>query len=293
LSAEIVRVGATVDRLGEGLLWDDRRGLLYWCDAMEGRIHRLDPVDGAHSEVSTGKMIGAIALRQSGGAVAALDDGFYFLDLETGRSAPIATFDLGRDDIRFNDGKVDRQGRFIAGGMHIRPPKDGVYVGAMYRLGGDLVATQLEAGIGNCNGPCFSPDGATFYFSDSPRRLIYAYDYDPAGGALANRRIFADTHPFDSPPDGATVDSDGFLWSAMVTGGKIVRFDPKGKAERIIETPFRHPTDVAFGGPALDILYVTSISRSPNISASESEAGGLFAIHGLGMKGLAEPRFVG
>jgi sugar lactone lactonase YvrE len=292
MSVEIIRVGETVDRLGEGLLWDNRRRRLYWCDAMEGLVHCLDPVSGAHSEVSTGKMIGAIALRESGGALAALTDGFYFLDLETGRSTPVATFDLGRDDIRFNDGKMDRQGRFIAGAMHIRPPDDGVYAARMYRLGIDLVATQLEAGIGNCNGPCFSPDGATFYFADSPRRQIYAYDYDPATGALANRRIFADTHQFDSPPDGATVDSEGFLWSAMVTGGKIVRFDPTGKAERIIEMPIRHPTNVTFAGPALDVLYVTSISKSPNIRTVEPQAGGLFAIHGLGASGLAEPRFL-
>jgi L-arabinonolactonase len=291
MRAEITRVGATIDRLGEGLLWDDRRQLLYWCDAMEGRLHCLDPATGAHVEVATGKQIGSIALREQGGAIAALDDGFYFLDLETGASQPVATFDLGRDDIRFNDGKVDRQGRFIAGGMHIRPPTDGVYVGAMYRLDGALSATLLESGIGNCNGPCFSPDGATFYFADSPRRQIYAYDYDPASGAVANRRVFADTQQFDSPPDGATVDSEGFLWSAMVTGGCIVRFDPVGKVERIIETPVRHPTNVAFAGPALDTLYVTSISRSPNIAAAEPEAGGLFAIHGLGVKGLAEPRF--
>lgn len=293
MSHEIIRVGTTIDRLGEGLLWDTRRRLLYWCDAMEGRIHCLDPASGAHREVATGKQIGSMALRESGGAVAALDDGFYFLDLDTGGSQPVAIFDLGRSDLRFNDGKVDRQGRFVAGAMHIRPPPDGVYVGAMYRLDRTLATTLLESGIGNCNGPCFSPDGATFYFADSPRRRIYAYDYDVGTGALANRRVFADTQQFNSPPDGATVDADGCLWSAMVTGGRIVRFDPAGKVERVVEMPVRHPTNVSFAGPMLDTLYVTSISRSPNIAASEPEAGGLFAIHGLGVKGLAEPRFSG
>jgi L-arabinonolactonase len=291
MSVEIVRVGTTVDKLGEGLLWDDRRQLLYWCDAMAGRLHRLDPKTGAHRDVSVGKMIGAIALRESGGAVAALEDGFYFLDLDTGSSQPIVTFDVAREGIRFNDGKVDRQGRFIAGGMHIRPPKDGVYVATMRRLDVDLTTALLETAIGNCNGPCFSPDGATFYFADSPRRQIYAYDYDVATGALSNRRVFADTRAFESPPDGATIDADGFLWSAMVTGGKIVRFDPSGAVERVIETPVRHPTNVAFAGPLLDVLYVTSISESPNIRAAEPEAGGLFAIHGLGVRGLSEPRF--
>jgi sugar lactone lactonase YvrE len=95
----------------------------------------------------------------------------------------------------------------------------------------------------------------------------------------------------EEPPDGATIDAEGFLWCAMGTGGKIVRFDPTGEVERTIEMPVRHPTNVA--GPALDILYVTSILRSPNIQAVEPESGALFAIHGLGAIGFAEPRFRG
>jgi sugar lactone lactonase YvrE len=293
MNVEIIRVGTTIDRLGEGLLWDDRRQLLYWCDAMEGRLHRLDPATGAHGEISIGKMIGAIALREGGGAIAALNDGFYFLNLDTGLSEPIVTFDFGRDDIRLNDGKVDRQGRFIAGGMHIRQSQDDAYVANIFRLDDDLSTTVLESSVGNCNGPCFSLDGETFYFADSPRRQIYAYDYHVATGALANRRVFVDTNRLDSPPDGATIDAEGFLWSAMVTGGKIVRFDPTGKVDRTVEMPVRHPTNVTFAGPDLDVLYVTSISKSPNIQAAEPEAGALFAIHGLGVKGLAEPRFCG
>ena len=293
MSYEIARVGTTIDRLGEGLLWDDQRRQLYWCDAMEGRLHRLDQATGAHTEVRIGKMIGALVLREAGGAVAALDDGFYFLDLDTGTTQTIATFDFGRDDIRLNDGNVDHEGRFIAGGMHIRPPQDGNYVANIYRLASDLSTTILESAVGNCNGPCFSPDGRTFYFADSPRRQIYSYDYDVVTGHLANRRVFADTNQFDSPPDGATVDSEGFLWSAMVTGGKIVRFDPTGKVAQTVEMPVRHPTNVAFAGPDLDILYVTSISKSPNIQAIEAQAGALFAIHGLGAKGLVGPRFRG
>jgi sugar lactone lactonase YvrE len=290
---EIVRVGMGVDRLGEALLWDDSRNTLYWCDAMAGLLHRLGPGDSEPLTIDIGKAIGAIALRQSGGGVAALDDGFYFLDLTTGAMEPIARFDHGRADIRFNDGKVDRQGRFLAGTMHMKPPADEVYLGSLRRLDPDGKTALLESGIGVCNGLCFSPDGRTFYFADSPRRRIYAYAYDPERGTISDRRIFADTSALNSPPDGATVDAEGFLWSAMATGGKIVRYDPDGNIAGIIDMPVNHPTNVAFGGAGLDVLYVTSLSESPDITASEPGAGGLYAVHGLDVLGLPEPRFLG
>ena len=106
----------------------------------------------------------------------------------------------------------------------------------IYRLDSELSTTILE--VGSCNGPYFSLDGGTFYFADSPRRRIYSYDYDVATGRLANRRVFADTNQFNSPPDGATVDSEGFLWSTMFTGGKIVRVDPTAKWCRPLKCQF-------------------------------------------------------
>jgi sugar lactone lactonase YvrE len=290
---EIKRVGDTVDRLGEGLLWDNVQNVLYWTDALEGIVHRLDPATAERKDLRLPDQIGALALRESGDAIVTLTDGVYFLDLTTGATQPAVLFNHGRDDIRFNDGAVDRQGRFLAGTMHIRPPADGVNVGTLHRFDPDGATEVLEQGIGNTNGTCFSPDGRTFYFTDSPRREIYAYRYDTKTGRPNGRRIFAETGSFDSPADGQTVDADGFLWSALVTAGKVARFDPAGRLDRLIELPVRHPTNVAFGGPDLDVLYVTSISKSPNITATEHGAGGLYAIRGLGVTGLAEPRFAG
>lgn len=289
---EITRVGDTIDQLGEGLLWDDQSQVLYWTDAMQGIVHRLEPTTGERSDHRLPGQIGSLALREQVGAIVTLENGFYTLDLDTGETKPLALFDVP-EGLRFNDGKVDRQGRIVAGTMHIRAPADGVFRGALYRLDPDGSTELLEEGVGNTNGPCFSPDGRTFYFADTPRRKIFAYDYSTATGSVANKRVFADLVPFESGPDGQTVDAEGFLWSTLFNIGKIVRFDPDGKVERLLDVPVSYPTNVAFGGPGLDVLYLTSLSKSPNFAGKTANDGGLFRIDGLGIRGLPEPRFRG
>jgi L-arabinonolactonase len=289
---EITRIGDTTDQLGEGLLWDDVAQILYWTDAVQGIVHRLDPVSGERRDHRLPGQIGSLALRRKGGAIVTLENGFYALDLETGETAPLALLDVP-EGLRFNDGKVDRQGRIVAGTMHIRPPADGRYLGALYRLDPDGTVELLETDVGNTNGPCFSPDGETFYFADTLRRKIFAYRYRPADGQIRDKRILADVGQFDSGPDGATVDADGFMWSTLFNVGKVVRFDPGGKIDRLIDVPVSHPTNVAFGGRDLDVLYLTSLSKSPNFTGKAPGDGGLFQIHGLGVKGLPEPRFLG
>lgn len=143
------------------------------------------------------------------------------------------------------------------------------------------------------NGACFSPDGETFYFADSPRRTIWAYDYEGATGALSNMRTFIDLHLLDALPDGATVDEDGCLWCALVTQGRIGCFSPEGELIRLIDVPTDHPSSVNFGGPDLDVLYVTSIWEFEDMKTENEADGRLFAIHGLDTVGLPEPRFAG
>ena len=158
-----------------------------------------------------------------------------------------------------------------------------------------MTCHKLESGIVVSNGPCWSPDNKTFYFSDT-WQAIYAYDYDIETGMLSNKRSFA---PVDNKsqgfPDGATVDSDGFLWSAQVYGGRINRYSPDGKLDRSIDFPIQNITSVMFGGPDLDILFVTSMARQPvrGNPPSDPRSGGLFAVHGLGIRGVPEPRFAG
>jgi sugar lactone lactonase YvrE len=186
---------------------------------------------------------------------------------------------------------VDRQGRFVAGSMDYAE-KDGV--GKLFRLDPDLSVHQLDDDIVVSNGPCWSPDGKTFYFADSMRKVIYAYDYDTGTGDVRSRRTFCSFELLRGYPDGATVDEEGYLWSAEVYSGRLIRFDPNGVVDRIVGLPVQSTTSIIFGGADLDIAYVTSMARPMGGQYhQEREAGCLFAVHGLGVRGIPEPRFAG
>ncbi len=289
---EIECIGNARYSLGEGPLWDPIGGVLYWVDSHAPAIWRHDPSTGdIEGWDLPGGTVGSIALRERGGAVLAMDDGFHFFDFDTGAGAAIADVEAGEPKTRFNDGKVDRRGRFVAGSMHedLSEP-----LGALYRLDADFGWVRLDGGITCSNGPCWSPDGRTFYFADSPRRTIWAYDYDLDAGALANKRVFVSTGAFDAFPDGATVDAEGHLWSALFGSGRIARFAPDGSLDRTVELPVAWVSSVMFGGPGLDVLFAISIGgRLLDERDPSPDAGALFAIHGLGVKGLPEPRFAG
>lgn len=291
MSVEIRRLDTGRDLLGEGPLWDPRDEVLYWVDSNGCRVRRLDPAGGEVRDWPVPERIGSLALRESGGAVVALKSGFHFLDFESGATAPIVDPEAGEERTRFNDGKVDRRGRFLAGSMDM--PGMNAFRGALYRLDPDLSVTRLRAGIGISNGPCFSPDGGTFYFADSVRRTIWAHDYDSATGEISNMRVFAGPETLGAVPDGATVDADGCVWSALVSRGRIGRFSPDGELVRAVDVPTDHPSSVMFGGPGLDVLYVTSIWEWQQVRTGNDADGRLFAIYGLGATGLPEPRFAG
>jgi sugar lactone lactonase YvrE len=289
----IERVGDSVDLLGEGIVWDALSQRLYWVDAYSFLIHELDLSTGRRRDFSTnGSKPGCLALRDAGGAVVALEDGFYFYDFEAAGLTRIpGTPVIDDENLRYNDGKVDRQGRFLAGTVQIPPPPVEEFRGWLCRLDADLSVSFIEDRVGACNGPCFSPDGRTLYVADSGHFAIFAYDYDTDTGALSNKRLFVDTRPFKSKPDGATVDADGCMWTTYVDASKVVRYTPDGKLDRELDVPIRYPSNVSFGDSDLGTLFVTSISRASRFQATEPDAGGLFAITGLGVIGIPEPRF--
>ena len=287
---KISRVEAPRCSVGEGPVWDVAEQALYFVDILGKVVMRHDPAtESTHSWPVPG-IIGSMALREGGGAIVALEDGVYTLDFDTGDCAPLARPGTVDPRVQFNDGKVDRRGRFIVGTTD-RGMKE--YIGEVLSLDESGRLTTIDSGICISNGPCWSPDDKTFYFSDSIPKTIYAYDYDVDSGLVANRRVFASTVDLGGIPDGATVDADGCMWMAICEGAKVVCFRPDGGIERIVETPVPLPASVMFGGPDLDRLYVTSIDPAFLGRPSPAGSGDLFVIDGLGVRGVAEPRYRG
>ncbi len=278
--------------LGEGPLWDVAQQSLYWIDSADGRIFR-STADGERIRAwEVGQKIGSMALTQDGaGAITALQDGLWRLDFGTGELTLLAEIEADLPHNRLNDGKVDRAGRFVFGSMDTLEDSPS---GKLYSYSPDGTLTVLDENITVSNGPCFSPDGSILYFADTWTGEIWAYDYDLGTGAVSDRRTFATVDTSGGgAADGATVDADGYLWQALVYGGKIIRYAPDGSVDRVIDFPVRKPTSVMFGGPDLDTLYVTSMAKPPlpRFPGDGQLRGSLFAIRGLGVRGIPELRF--
>jgi sugar lactone lactonase YvrE len=289
MSITIEKIGEVKNKLGEGPLWDVAEKALYWIDIGAPAIYRLDPKTNDIKSWKTPKPIASLALREKGGAVLALSDGFYLFDFELGEAKQVGD-PIAKPGTTFNDGKTDARGRFIAG---TRDSKFTERIGSIFSLDASLKCTMLEPAIGCTNGPCFSPDNRTFYCADSVSGMISAYDYDLAAGTVSNKRLFAKTKGLGGAPDGATVDAEGNLWSAIAGGGKIVCFKPDGSIARTVEVPAPIVTSVMFGGDNLDVMYATSIGEKILGMEPGAEGGSLFTIKGLDVKGKPEPRFAG
>src|SRR5215472_10093261 len=275
MAITIEKIGGIKNKLGEGPVWDVAEKALYWIDGSAPAIYRLDPKSGDIKSWKTPKPIGSLALREKGGAVCALSDGFYLFDFKTGEAQQIGGA-VAKPGTTFNDGKTDGRGRFVAGS-----------------LDASLRCKVLEPAIGCTNGPCFSPDNRTFYCADSVARTISAYDYDLATGSVSNKRLFATIKGLGGVPDGATVDAEGHYWSAIAGGGKIVCYNPDGSIARTVEVPVPIITSLMFGGDNLDVMYATSIGEKILNMEPGADGGSLFAIKGLGVNGKPEPRFAG
>jgi sugar lactone lactonase YvrE len=183
--SEVEHLLAVQNSLGEGPLWHPKEQTLYWVDIDKHCFHRLIPQTDQHETFAVGLPIGVLAFRSRGGLVMATRDGFAFWDFDKQTLEFIADPEADKPEARFNDGAVDRQGRFWAGTM------SDDFTNSLYRLDPDGSVRKMESGIGVSNGTGWSPDDKIMYFTDSPKRIIYAYDFDPATGAIENRRTFA------------------------------------------------------------------------------------------------------
>lgn len=280
--------------LGESPCWDPVAQCLWWIDIYGCEIHRFDPAGNAGQHWRTPQRPGSLAVDARGGLVLAMGDGFHHFDPATGAFQPRAMAEPDMPETRMNDGRTDRQGRFWCGSMFEvegAPPRA---AGALYRFDADRGCHKVVDGIGCSNGLAWSPDGRTMYHTDSHMPRIWAWDYDPATGDIAGRRVFVDLSAIGAVADGATVDAEGCYWVALPFSSQVHCYDPAGRLVRALPTPVDVPTCCEFGGPDLDILYVTTatLGRPSDQLAGQPWAGSLLAID-VGAKGLAAAPFGG
>jgi sugar lactone lactonase YvrE len=272
--------------LGEGPLWNDEDGKFWWTDILASRLHRMDPQTRVIETIATPERLGCFAFisGEQRRILAAFESGVGVFDCGTGTVEWLARPEVGTGR-RFNDGRVDRQGRFWIATMVEDPVRAGAESAALYRFDSRGLSVQ-ETGVRIGNGLCVSPDGGTLYFADSPRQSIHAYDLDQATGALSGRREFATVA--EGYPDGAAVDRQGCLWSARWGAGRLVRHAPDGSVLDLLPLPVQHPTCVAFGGPDLRLMFVTSAQHGP--TAPEDPSAGSVLLFKSDVAGLPGQR---
>lgn len=243
--------------LGESPVWSVERQALFFVDITGRRLHRYDPAATLHESWPVDEDIGCVAPAADGGFVAAMRSGVWRLDNEGRKVRQLAANPEDPAVSRFNDGKVDPRGRFLAGTLD--EPKAGGKAG-LYRLDGKALVRLVDSVL-TSNGLAWSPEGRTLYHADTPRFVVRAYDYDLATGEIANGRVFfeRDAAAVDrARPDGAAVDVEGCYWSALYDGARVARYDPGGRLMAEYPAPARKVTMPAFGGADLRTLYLTS-----------------------------------
>lgn len=281
--AAIEPLTATRHALGEGVVWDERAGVLRWTDILASRLWQYDPASGTTRHWDLPARLGCFAATPDPDVLLmALEKQLARLDLRDGKVTPLADIEPDLPGTRANDGRCDRHGNLVFGTINER---GGERIASFYRYGADGRLGTLDlpkAAI--TNSICFSPDGGTMYFCDTPTRRIMACDYDGASGEVDRIHLFAEVPAQFGTPDGSTVDADGFLWNAEWGASRIVRYAPDGRIDLTIDMPVSQPSCVSFMGPALDRLAITS--AHVGLDATEMLANPL---HGATF-GLAAPR---
>lgn len=287
-AVELIHDGGNV--LGEGLVWNEADGRVWWTDIESCRLFALDPRTGKVAAYDAPERVGCFAPRARGpGLLAAFASGFALWDPVSGAREDIAAFEPDQPDTRLNDGRTDREGRLVAGGFDEKG--GGRLISSVVRVDPDGTVTRLLDEVGCANGTCFSPDGRTMYFADSMRAAIWAFAYD---GGLGTRRTVATFAQQPGIPDGSCVDEEGGIWNAQWNGHRVVRFLPDGTVDRVIMLPCGKVTCVTFGGPDLATLFITTARYTATAEelAREPAAGALFACR-PGVRGLPDMPFAG
>lgn len=278
--------------LGEGACWFAEEQRLYWVDILKCEVHRFDPSTGRDEVRAAPCHVSMVQPTTRGDLVLATRDGIARMDFDSGKFVLLCDPEANVPGNRFNDGKPDPRGRLFAGSI--------AYDGsdkkaALWRIEPDLSFTKLIDRAGNSNGLGWSPDQATFYWTDTKTGCVFAFDYNATKGDIANRRVAVEVGRSLGRPDGLAVDADGFLWTALWAGHGVARWNPaNGEMVAKVECPAANVTCPAFGGPDLDVLYFTTAQKGRDEAepSPEPEAGNLFASR-VGVSGLPGFAFAG
>lgn len=286
-TCDIAVVKNAGDLVGESPLWHPVERAIYWVDTRRPAVQRLGP-DGAYQFWPMPSRTTSIALRRAGGLLVGTQRGFCTLDTATGAVATIADPEAAKPNIRLNDGKVDRRGRYWCVSADEEHGQ-----GALFRLDPNHSCHRMDTGFTLGNGLAFSPDDRRLIVGDTKAGLVYAYDFDLDAGRIGNRRVFFSAQGQPWHTDGGTFDAEGGYWCALIFGGALGRFDVSGRLDRLVRLPVSTPTMCNFGGDDLDVLYVTtsSLLLSAERRAQEPDAGALLAIRNPGVRGNPEPWF--
>ena len=274
--------------LGEGPIWDWSREVLWWVDSFGPLLYQFNfHTRQVKSWKLPGQTIGSLAVRECGDLILAMDKGFYHFSSDTGKVALITEPLANQAAVRFNDGKVDSAGNFIAGAMNL--DHSGTENCSMLRLSSDFKVAKLLEGFTCFNGPCFNPTGDLIYLTGRTDGEIEVFDYDTKHTPRNGKTLIKNCNP-----DGATVDDQGFIWSAQWDDGCIIRISPDGQIDYEISIPGQIVASVMFGGPDFDLIYVTTVGGIVNATHPKgSEAGLTLEIKGSGFKGRPENMFKG
>ena len=262
--------------LGEGPCWHAQRQTMWWIDILGRKFFEAGLSGEPARALDSSQMIGAVSPTRHGGLIAALADGIYLVDPDTGAStlfAPAPKHDAKA--FRFNDGKVDPRGRYWAGTLAL-DERSGQ--SRLYRVNPDRSATIMREGVSISNGLAWTPDGRTLYYIDSPTRTVQAFAFDLEDGTLSGHRVAITLGEKDGWPDGCSMDAEGGLWVAHWGASKLTRWDPQSaKLLGTIPLPVENVTSCAFGGPRLDQLFITT-AKGGKSAAEEPEAGYIFSV---------------
>jgi sugar lactone lactonase YvrE len=279
--------------LGEGVIWDARGAAIWWTDIDGSKIYRYHLADKQLDHWSTPERLGCFALvADSDYLICGFASGFAYFNPHNAQIVDLQWLEKIEQDnpgTRLNDGRADRQGRFWAGTM---VESGDLSAGALYCLDQALQVTSKVSGLTISNGLCWSPDSKHMYHTDTPSQSINRYDFDAATGAISNQSCLVRTE-LGCFPDGSTVDAQGYIWNAQWGASQVVRYSPAGVVDFILPLPVSQPTCVAFGGPQLDRLFITSATQGLNKQAllAQPEAGNLLVFQ-TNITGTSDSRFV-